>query len=59
MLRSGQSVSVGQVCSLDKGRFKPDGSWQAFMANKFPEQLYDEIKKHHGGFYMAPAHLTP
>eukprot|EP00975_Prorocentrum_lima_P063439 12891570-Prorocentrum_lima.AAC.1 len=29
------------------------GSWQAFMADKFPHALDDEIKKVHQEFFMA------
>jgi len=37
----------------------PDGTWEAFMADRFPEQLDDEIKKKHKDFYMAAQHLDP
>eukprot|EP00975_Prorocentrum_lima_P063781 12893607-Prorocentrum_lima.AAC.1 len=30
-----------------------DGSWEAFMADRFPENLDDEIKKFHEQFYLS------
>eukprot|EP00975_Prorocentrum_lima_P071141 12936028-Prorocentrum_lima.AAC.1 len=37
----------------------PDGHWEAFMADRFPKQLDDEIKEVHKQFYMAAQHLEP
>eukprot|EP00975_Prorocentrum_lima_P047113 9850767-Prorocentrum_lima.AAC.1 len=36
-----------------------DGRWEAFMADRFQEQLDDEIKKVHKEFYLASQHLEP
>eukprot|EP00975_Prorocentrum_lima_P002745 606710-Prorocentrum_lima.AAC.1 len=35
-----------------------DGSWEAFMADRFPEQLDDELKKVQK-FYLAAKHSEP
>eukprot|EP00975_Prorocentrum_lima_P052761 11059083-Prorocentrum_lima.AAC.1 len=36
-----------------------DGSWEAFMAERFPNNLDDEIKKVHGAFYLSAQKLEP
>eukprot|EP00975_Prorocentrum_lima_P035558 7475658-Prorocentrum_lima.AAC.1 len=37
----------------------PDGGWAAFMADRCPEHLDDEIKRVHKDFYLASQHLEP
>eukprot|EP00975_Prorocentrum_lima_P058409 12255224-Prorocentrum_lima.AAC.1 len=37
----------------------PDVHWEAFMADRFPEQLDDEIKKLHEQCSVAAQHLKP
>eukprot|EP00975_Prorocentrum_lima_P053501 11224133-Prorocentrum_lima.AAC.1 len=37
----------------------PDGRWEACMAERFPEQLDDEIKKVHKQYHLAAQHLEP
>eukprot|EP00975_Prorocentrum_lima_P067417 12914795-Prorocentrum_lima.AAC.1 len=36
-----------------------DGSREAFMADRFPENLDDEIKKVHQRFYLSAQKLEP
>eukprot|EP00975_Prorocentrum_lima_P065553 12904105-Prorocentrum_lima.AAC.1 len=36
-----------------------EGSWEAFVADRFPEPLDAEIKKVHQQFYLAAKHLKP
>eukprot|EP00975_Prorocentrum_lima_P043503 9133141-Prorocentrum_lima.AAC.1 len=36
-----------------------DGKWEAFMAERFPESLDDEIKKVHEAFYLSARRLEP
>eukprot|EP00975_Prorocentrum_lima_P007674 1644239-Prorocentrum_lima.AAC.1 len=36
-----------------------DGTWEAFMAERFPEALYDEIKRVHEAFYLSAQQLGP
>eukprot|EP00975_Prorocentrum_lima_P035862 7539794-Prorocentrum_lima.AAC.1 len=36
-----------------------DGSWDAFMADQFPEVLDDDRKKVCQKFYLAAKHLQP
>eukprot|EP00975_Prorocentrum_lima_P064810 12899758-Prorocentrum_lima.AAC.1 len=36
-----------------------DGTWEAFMADRFPENLADEIKKAHEAFYLSAQRLEP
>ena len=36
-----------------------DGSWQAIMAERLPQELDDVIKGHHADFYKAMSGLTP
>eukprot|EP00975_Prorocentrum_lima_P015589 3303676-Prorocentrum_lima.AAC.1 len=36
-----------------------DGTWEAFMADRFPDNLDDEIKKVHETFYLSAQKLEP
>eukprot|EP00975_Prorocentrum_lima_P068781 12922564-Prorocentrum_lima.AAC.1 len=36
-----------------------DGTWEAFMADHFPDKLDDEIKKVHEAFYLSAQKLEP
>eukprot|EP00975_Prorocentrum_lima_P002337 509940-Prorocentrum_lima.AAC.1 len=36
-----------------------DGTWRAFMAERLPQMLDDEIKKCHEAFYDAARSLEP
>eukprot|EP00975_Prorocentrum_lima_P051271 10739690-Prorocentrum_lima.AAC.1 len=36
-----------------------DGTWEAFMAERFPEALDDEIKKVPEAFYLSAQQLEP
>eukprot|EP00975_Prorocentrum_lima_P001455 313905-Prorocentrum_lima.AAC.1 len=36
-----------------------DGSWEEFMADRFPEKLDDEIKKVYRKIYLVAEHVEP
>ena len=36
-----------------------DGTWEAFLLDRLPQRLDDEIRIHRAKFYMAAEHLTP
>eukprot|EP00975_Prorocentrum_lima_P030551 6408142-Prorocentrum_lima.AAC.1 len=36
-----------------------DGSWEAFMADHFPDVFGDDIKKLHQQFYLSAQKLEP
>ena len=36
-----------------------NGEWEAFVADRLPAELDDQIKAKHVAFYMGMANLTP
>eukprot|EP00975_Prorocentrum_lima_P064168 12895936-Prorocentrum_lima.AAC.1 len=52
-------IPWGRGASMVMDMQMKDGKCEAFMAERFPENLEDEIKKVHEAFYLSSQKLEP